>query len=154
MTATQAAFFSTFCPGDRLRSGRGYRAGWRGVRRAGRWCSAVPRVPTPGLLQGCRPRAAEDPHCHLVPPEHKDSREARPAPPLCTGGPGPLALGPVTPLAQEAQGKSRAALPKLSKSCTALPYILLFVPRTLKGLRNVQIALLKSKTLQLLTSSS
>lgn len=78
------------------------------------------------------------------------------SPLLRTGGPGPVALDPVTPLAAEAQGgavnlrlfcqNSANHMQPCHRSC--------FVPRVLKGLRNVQIALLKSKILQLPTSSS
>lgn len=150
-----AAFLSSFCPADRPRSwgvpGRDARSAQeRAVMLRG--CPGVPAPRAPPRLpsQGCRrptlPSSAAG---------AQGQPEASPAPPLRTGGPGLLALEPVTPLAQEAQGgvvnlrlfcqNSASNVHSCRRSC--------FVPRTLKGLRNVQIALLKSKTLPLLTSS-
>lgn len=145
VTASRTAFPSPFIPGEPGRGGVG--AGCRGARRDAQGCPGCAVVPSPRAPPRLPSRAAEEPHCHLVPPEHQDSREA---PPLGAGGPGLLALAPGAPLAAVnlsllCQNPARHGQPCHS-SC--------FVPPTPKGLRKVQIALLKSKTLQLLTRSS
>lgn len=156
MTATQEHFFPRFAQETAWSlagvTGQGAeeRAGMRGDAQG---CPEAPTPRAPPRLpsQGCwRPTL----------PSSAAGAQGQPggiaSPLLRTGGPGPVALDPVTPLAAEAQGgavnlrlfcqNSANHVQPYHRSC--------FVPRILKGLRNVQIALLKSKTLQLLTSSS
>lgn len=92
----------------------------RGSQGGMQGCAVMLRAaqgyPPPGLPQGCCPWAAEDPHCHLVPPEHQDSREPWL---LGAGGPGLLALHRELPSLRGRE--SQDVLPKPSRSCAALP---------------------------------
>lgn len=131
-----------------------------GMQRSGQGGAVMlggcPGVPTPRAPPGLPSQGCRRPTLPSSAAGAQGQPEAPPAPPLRAGGPGPPAPDPATPPAQEAQGgeinlrlfcqNSASPVQPCRRSCS--------VPRTLKGLRKVQIALLKSKTLLLLTSSS